>query len=250
MELKMDRLKDKHCIVTGAASGIGRETAIVFHSNGAKVTALDKDSGGLVYLEKNYDGIIPVSFDTANACEVEGFFSHQKSVDVLFNCAGVVKVGSIENCSEDDWEQSIHNNMTSIFRMSRAVLSIMAKQKSGSLINMASVISSIGGAPNRFAYGTTKAAVLGMTKSIAKDYARLGVRCNAICPSAVETRSMKARIDAMDNPEKQYKLFSKRQPIGRMAKTIEIANLALYLASDESSFMTGSVITIDGGAKL
>ena len=246
----MNRLKDKHCIVTGAASGIGRETAMVFAAQGADVSAIDVDTAGLAALLECTDGVTATTLDVTDAVGVEAYVSRIASADVLFNCAGMVAVGSLETCSQDDWQRSIALNMTSIFVLSRAVIPLMLAQRAGSIINMASVISSLGGAPDRFAYGATKAAVIGMTKSIAKDYAHHGIRCNAICPSAVETPSMTARIDAMDDPAAQRQMFSQRQPVGRMAIPREIADFAVYLASDESRFMTGSALQIDGGAKL
>ena len=246
----MNRLKDKHCIVTGAASGIGRETAMVFAAQGADVSAIDVDTAGLATLIEGTDGVTATTLDVTDAAGVTAYVSRIASADVLFNCAGMVAVGSLETCSQDDWQRSIALNMTSIFVFSRAVIPLMLAQRAGSIINMASVISSLGGAPDRFAYGATKAAVIGMTKSIAKDYAHHGIRCNAICPSAVETPSMTARIDAMDDPAAQRQMFSQRQPVGRMATPREIADFAVYLASDESRFMTGSALQIDGGAKL
>jgi NAD(P)-dependent dehydrogenase (short-subunit alcohol dehydrogenase family) len=246
----MNRLKDKHCIVTGAASGIGRETAMVFAAQGADVSAIDVDAAGLATLLECTDGVTATTLDVTDAAGVEAYVSRIASADVLFNCAGMVAVGSLETCSQDDWQRSIALNMTSIFVLSRAVIPLMLAQRAGSIINMASVISSLGGAPDRFAYGATKAAVIGMTKSIAKDYAHHGIRCNAICPSAVETSSMTARIDAMNDPAAQRQMFSQRQPVGRMAIPREIADFAVYLASDESRFMTGSALQIDGGAKL
>jgi NAD(P)-dependent dehydrogenase (short-subunit alcohol dehydrogenase family) len=246
----MNRLKDKHCIVTGAASGIGRETAMVFAAQGADVSAIDVDAAGLATLLECTDGVTATTLDVTDAAGVEAYVSRIASADVLFNCAGMVAVGSLETCSQDDWQRSIALNMTSIFVLSRAVIPLMLAQRAGSIINMASVISSLGGAPDRFAYGATKAAVIGMTKSIAKDYAHHGIRCNAICPSAVETSSMTARIDAMSDPAAHRQMFSQRQPVGRMAIPREIADFAVYLASDESRFMTGSALQIDGGAKL
>ncbi|WP_282605686.1 SDR family oxidoreductase [Pelagibius sp. Alg239-R121] len=246
----MQRLKNKVCIVTGAAAGIGRQTATAFAEAGALVIAVDRDGEGLVSLAASVNELKPVVLDITNAADVGDFFAGIDTVDTLFNCAGMVSVGSLETCSEEDWERSVSLNMTSIFHMSRAAIGPMLKAGAGSIINMASVISSIGGANDRFAYGATKAAVIGMTKSIAKDYASRGIRCNAICPSAVETPSMTARIEAMDDPDTARSMFAERQPVGRMATPNEIADLAVYLASDESRFMTGSAIVIDGGAKL
>ena len=246
----MKRLNNKVCIITGAAAGIGRETALAFTEAGAHVIAVDRDEEGLASLTSEASGLESVVLDVTNAEAVDDFFAGLGALDSLFNCAGVVAVGSLDSCSDEDWERSISLNMTSIFRMSRAAIRPMLEAGAGSIINMASVISSIGGVNDRFAYGATKAAVIGMTKSIAKDYAPRGIRCNAICPSAVETPSMTARINAMEAPDAARAMFAERQPVGRMATPREIADLAVYLASDESQFMTGSAIVIDGGAKL
>lgn len=246
----MSRLKNKICIVTGAASGIGRTTALHFAGEGAEVAAVDIDRGALEDLAGSAQGISPHCVDVVNAEVVGEFVSGLPRIDVLFNCAGRVAVGTALECSQADFQQTMDLNVTAIFHLMRAVLPDMVAQGSGSIINMASVISSIGAAPERFAYGASKAAVIGMTKSVARDFADKGVRCNAICPSAVETPSMSARIEAMADPDAARAMFSSRQPVGRMGTPEEIAELALYLASNASRFVTGSAIVIDGGAKL
>jgi NAD(P)-dependent dehydrogenase (short-subunit alcohol dehydrogenase family) len=246
----MDRLKNKICIVTGAASGIGWETACMFQKEGAQVHALDVDTQGLEQLKELRSEIHTHTVDVTDSDQIKRLLENVSSVDVLFNCAGRVDVGSVLECSEEDWDRSYNLNVGSLFRLSQAVLPKMLEQNSGSIINMASVISSMGGAPDRFVYGVTKGAVIGMTKSIAKDFAKDGIRCNAICPSAVETPTMKRRIEAMDDPQSARQMFSQRQPVGRMGTTEEIAYLAVYLASDESKFVTGSAMVIDGGAKI
>ena len=246
----MKRLQSKACIVTGAGAGIGYATAIAYHREGAQVIALDHDAAALSQLAHDCPDIGTQRIDVTDAAAVQDFFAQQDRIDVLFNCAGIVAVGSLVDCSDEDWARSLDINVTALFHTCRGALPHMRAARTGSIINMASVISSIGGAPDRFAYGASKAAVIGMTKSIAKDFAADGIRCNAICPSGVETPSMTARIEAVDDPDAARAAFSSRQPVGRMATPDEIAELAVYLASDLSAFMTGSAVVIDGGAKL
>lgn len=246
----MLRLQHKTCIVTGAGAGIGYATAVAYSNEGAQVVALDRDEGGLQQLTKAYPAIKAQIVDVTDLTAVQAFFSDLEKIDVLFNCAGMVAVGDLIQCSDSDWARSMELNVTSLFYTCRSAVPLMQTIGGGSIINMASVISSIGAAPDRFAYGASKAAVIGMTKSIARDFASQGIRCNAICPSAVETPSMTMRIDAMDDPDAARAAFSSRQPVGRMANPEEIAEMAVYLASDLSAFMTGSAVVIDGGAKL
>ena len=246
----MTRLENKTCIVTGAASGIGWETSCQFAKQGATVFALDVHREGLEKLKTADPKITTNAVDVTNQSQIDGFLSDLNQIDVLFNCAGRVDVGNILQSADDHWQASLDLNVSSIFRLTRSVLPIMLANQSGSIINMASVISALGGAPDRFIYGATKGAVIGMTKSIAKDFADQGIRCNAICPSAVETPTMSQRIEAMDDPEAARIAFNQRQPVGRMGTPLEIAQLAIYLASDESKFTTGSAIVIDGGAKI
>jgi NAD(P)-dependent dehydrogenase (short-subunit alcohol dehydrogenase family) len=246
----LSRLNDKVCVVTGAAAGIGYQTALAFASEGARVLAVDRDAKGLEALKIDGLNISTTALDVTDPAAVTAFFADIDDIDVLFNCAGMVTVGNLMSCSDQDWSRSLDLNVTSLFTMCRAAIPLMLASGGGSIINMASVISSIGAAPDRFAYGVSKAAVIGMTKSIALDYAAEGIRCNAICPSGVETPSMTARINAMDDPDAARFAFSSRQPVGRMGRPDEIAELATYLASDISAFMTGSAIPIDGGAKI
>ena len=243
------RLKGKICVVTGAAAGIGRETALTFLREGAVVHAVDWDAAGLEALSEQTPALIPCVLDLNDSHEISRFHEGLDRLDVQFNCAGIVPVGTLTECSRADWERAFSVNVTAIALMMQAGVARMM-QSGGSVINMASVISSIGAAPSRFAYGATKAAVLGMTKSVALDYAEQKIRCNAICPSGVETPSMTARIEAMDTPEQARRAFSSRQALGRMGRPEEIAELAVYLAGDASAFMTGNAIVIDGGAKL
>ena len=244
------RLKNKTCVVTGAAAGIGFATASAFAVEGAHVIALDRDLNGLQALKAECPTVKTHILDVTDADAVTLFFETSKTIDVLFNCAGMVATGNVLACTRSDWTRTLDLNVSALFYMCRCILPLMVSGAGGSIINMASVISSIGAAPDRFAYATSKAAVIGLTKSIALDYASQSIRCNAICPSAVETPSMAARISAMDNPVKAWAAFESRQPIGRMATTTEIAEMAVYLAGDVSGCVTGSTIIMDGGAKL
>lgn len=244
------RLQNKTCIVTGAGAGIGFATARAFANEGATVIALDRDQAGLSTLANRQTYIKTQILDVTDVDAVVEFFQTQDKADVLFNCAGMVATGDLLACKPSDFLQTMTLNVTATFDMCRATLPLMLGGSGGSIINMGSVISSIGAAPDRFAYGTSKAAVIGMTKSIALDYASRNIRCNAICPSAVETPSMSQRIEAMDDPVTARAAFESRQPIGRMASPAEIAEMAVYLASDMSGTVTGSVMIMDGGAKL
>lgn len=246
----MGRLQDKVCVVTGAASGIGRETALAFRAEGAVVHALDRDAVGLARLAGEAPGLMPRCIELVDAGAIGAFHAGLERLDVQFNCAGIVPVGRLGDCTPDQWAQALSVNVTAVFLMMQAALAPMMRAGGGSIINIASVISSIGAAPQRFAYGTSKAAVIGMTRSVALDYAAQGIRCNAICPSAVETPSMSARILAMPDPAAARQMFESRQPVGRMGTPAEIAELAVYLASDAAAFMTGAQVVIDGGAKL
>jgi 2-keto-3-deoxy-L-fuconate dehydrogenase len=168
-------------------------------------------------------------------------------VDVLFNCAGYVHNGTIMDCSEEEWDKSFAVNIKSMYRVTRAFLPGMLAKGKGNIINMASVVSSVRGVPNRFAYGTTKAAVIGFTKAIAADYVKQGIRCNAVCPGTIDTPSLRERMSALPDPAQARKDFVARQPMGRLGTTDDIAPLLVYLASDESSFATGALFTVDGG---
>ncbi len=243
----MGRLAGKSCVVTGAASGIGRASAVLFAKEGASVNAVDVDEERLTSLQTEPGTIETHVLDVLDRDKVVAFSQRIEPIDVLFNCAGKVSTGTVLDCSIDEWQSSLDLNVSSIFHLTQAFVPGMIAKGGGSIINMASVISSLGAAPERFAYGATKAAVIGMTKSVARDFAGKGIRCNAICPSAVDTPSMRARIDVMEDPAAAYELFSKRQPVGRMAQPDEIAEMALYLASDASAFVTGSAMVIDGG---
>ena len=246
----MQRLHNKTCLVTGAGAGIGYATVEAFISEGARVIAIDRTPEGLADLAGRHSGLKTHLVDVTDADAVEALFADLDRLDVLFNCAGMVAKGDLLTCSPEDWTRTFYLNVTAIFHMSRHAVPLMIKSGGGSIVNMGSVISSIGAAPDRLAYGASKAAVIGLSKSIALDYAAENLRCNVICPSAVETPSMAARIEAMDDPVAARRAFESRQPIGRMAFTGEIAEMAVYLASDLSGCVTGSAMIMDGGAKL
>ena len=240
-------LAGKTALITAAGQGIGRATAVMFAAAGATVWATDINEAALSSLEKESPAIRTRVLDVRSAAGVERLAEEIGTLDVLFNCAGYVHHGSILGCSEKDWEFSFDLNVTSMYRTCRAFLPAMAAAGQGSIINMSSVASSIKGAPNRFVYGATKAAVIGLTKSIAADFVTKKIRCNAICPGTVETPSLEERIAAQGDVEKVRAAFVARQPMGRLGTPEEIAAAALYLASDESAFLTGQTLVIDGG---
>jgi 2-keto-3-deoxy-L-fuconate dehydrogenase len=240
-------LAGKTALITAAGQGIGRATALMFASAGATVWATDINEATLSSLEKENSAIRTRVLDVRSAASVEQIAGETGTLDVLFNCAGYVHHGNILACSEKDWEFSFDLNVTSMYRTCRTFLPGMAAARRGSIINMSSVASSIKGAPNRFVYGTTKAAVIGMTKSIAADFVSQNIRCNAICPGTIETPSLEERIAAQGDVEKVRAAFVARQPMGRLGTAEEIAAAALYLASDESAFLTGQMLVIDGG---
>lgn len=242
------RLAQKQCLVTAAGAGIGRATAIAFAIAGANVLATDVDTASLASLAQEIPSIKTSVLDVTRPDQVARLIDGTLVVDVLFNCAGYVHAGDILNTGESDWRRSFAVNVDSMFYLCKAVLPGMLERRRGSIINMASVVSSVKGAPNRFAYGATKAAVIGLTKAIAADYVSKGIRCNAICPGTVMTPSLNARVVAQGGDQAAaWKGFADRQPMGRVGEASEIAALALYLASDESSFTTGAVHVIDGG---
>ena len=241
------RLLDKRVVITAAAQGIGRETALAFASEGARVIATDINVAQLSQLAHEQPNIATEVLNVTDPRMIDEFATRIGAVDVLFNCAGFVHQGTILDCSEADWQFSFELNVRSMYRMIRAFLPAMIAAGGGSIVNMASVASSISGVPNRFVYGATKAAVVGLTKSVAADFVGKGVRCNAICPGTVDTPSLHDRINASENPNVALADFISRQPIGRLGSPREIAALALYLASDESSYTTGTIQVIDGG---
>lgn len=240
------RLHGSTALVTAAAQGIGRATAFGFAREGARVLATDINVAGLASLTET-PGITVSRLDATDGAAVTEFASAHPEIDVLFNCAGFVHHGTILECSEEDWAFAFELNVHSMVHTIRACLPAMLARAKGSIINMSSVASSVSGVPNRFIYGTTKAAVIGLTKSVATDFVGQGIRCNAICPGTVATPSLEDRIGAFDDPVAARAAFIARQPMGRLGSAEEVAALAVYLASQESSFTTGTIHVIDGG---
>jgi len=241
-----DRLKGKTAIITAAGQGIGEATARLFAAQGARVIATDINSELLAQLEPGTN-IETSLLDIHDAGAIAGLFQQETAADILFNCAGMVQSGTILDCSEDDWELGFSMNVRSMYYMIKAALPNMIARGGGSIINMSSVASSVKGVPQRFVYGATKAAVIGLTKSVAADYVTQNIRCNAICPGTVDTPSLQQRINESSDPEGSRTQFLARQPMGRLGTAQEIAALALYLASDESAYTTGVAHVIDGG---
>lgn len=244
------RLAGKRCLVTAAGQGIGRATALAFAEQGATVWATDINTEALERLRTEHTAIQTQLVDATDADAIAGLPDTTGAIDALFNCAGFVHHGTILDCEEKDWHFSFDLNVTSMYRTIRAYLPLMLEAGGGSIINISSAASSIKGAPNRFVYGATKAAVIGLTKSVAVDFVTRGIRCNAICPGTIETPSLHDRIAAQGNAEEARKAFVARQPMGRLGTAEEIAHLAVYLASDESAFTTGTTQVIDGGWSL
>jgi 2-keto-3-deoxy-L-fuconate dehydrogenase len=244
------RLKGKKALVTAAAAGIGRATALAFAAEGAEVLATDVNIGKLPELEKT-KGIKTRRLDVTDAGEIAALAQELGAIDVLFNCAGFVHHGTILECKDADWDFAFDLNVKSMYRMIKAFLpAMLASGRGASIINMASAASSVRGVPNRFVYGASKAAVIGLTKSIAIDYIKRGIRCNAIAPGTIATPSLDDRIAAQGGSDAVRQAFIDRQPMGRLGTAEEVAKLLVYLASDEASFTTGTVQSIDGGFTL
>jgi len=248
------RLTGKQALVTAAGQGIGAATARAFAAEGATVLATDIDEGLLRNLE-GVTGIQTARLDVTDAEQVRQVVAGAGPLDVLFNCAGFVAHGSILACDERDWDFSFELNVKAMYRMLRAVLPVMLDTGGGSIINMSSVASSVKGVPLRCAYGASKAAVIGLTKSVAADFVAQKVRCNAICPGTVQSPSLDQRIAnqaaASGNSAAAVReAFIARQPMGRLGRTEEIAALAVHLASDEAAFTTGATFVVDGGMTL
>jgi 2-keto-3-deoxy-L-fuconate dehydrogenase len=239
----MKRLEGKVALITAAGSGIGRASAERFLAEGATVHAVDIDQAALDAL----DGCAPHQADLTDSAAIAALRDRIGDVDVLFNCAGIVHSGTVLDCSEQDWAFAFNLNVTAMFRMIQSFLPGMLDSGGGTIINMSSVASSVKGVPNRFVYSTTKAAVIGLTKSIAADFVGQGIRCNAICPGTVDTPSLHQRLRDTGDYEAALAAFKGRQPMGRLGKAQEIAALAAYLASDEAEFTTGAIHIIDGG---
>ncbi|HWE72177.1 MAG TPA: SDR family oxidoreductase [Stellaceae bacterium] len=247
-----DRLKNKTAVITAAAQGIGRACAVAFAAEGAKVIATDIDTGKLDSLKAEGGSKIATRrLDVTNKSDIDAFAEEIGAVEVLINCAGFVHHGTILDCSESDWDFTLELNLRGSYRMIRALLPAMLKAgKGASIINMSSSVSSLKAAPNRFVYTTSKAGVIGLTKAVAIDFIGQGIRCNAICPGTVATPSLDDRIAAQGGTAEARRAFVARQPLGRLGTAEEIAALAVYLASDESSFTTGATHLIDGGFTL
>ena len=247
-----DRLKNKTAVITAAAQGIGRACAVAFAAEGAKVIATDIDTGKLESLKAQGAGKIAIRrLDVTKKDDIDAFAAETGAVEVLLNCAGVVHHGTILDCSETDWDFTLELNLRSAYRMIRAFLPAMLKSgKGASIVNMSSSVSSLKAAPNRFVYATSKAGLIGLTKAVAIDFIGKGIRCNAICPGTVATPSLDDRIAAQGGTSEARQAFVARQPLGRLGTAEEIAALAVYLASDESSFTTGATHLIDGGFTL
>ena len=245
-----NRLKDKVALVTAAGQGIGKATAIAFHKEGAKVIATDINDKTLAELNKEYPKIEIKNLDSTNNNSIKKYVSEIDKIDILFNAVGFVHHGTILECDEKDWDFSTNVNVKSMFFMCKAILPLMIKQNGGSIINVSSCASSLKGFPNRFVYGTTKGAVIGLTKSIAADFVKQNIRCNSIAPGTVFSPSWQDRVNQSPDPVKAKKDFIARQPMGRLGTAEEIAAVAIYLASDEATFTTGTTISVDGGISI
>lgn len=241
------RLEGKRCLVTAAGQGIGEASALAFAREGGRVLATDVNEVALAALRVREPRIAVERLDVRDTAAVNALVATHGAFDVLFNCAGYVHHGTILDCGEEDWDRSFDLNVKSMWRTIRAVLPGMLAMGRGSIVNMSSVASSVKGAPNRCVYGATKAAVIGLTKSVAADFVARGVRCNAVCPGTVQTPSLDERIARLGDVETARKAFVARQPIGRLGTPQEIAELVLHLAGDESAYTTGAIHVIDGG---
>jgi 2-keto-3-deoxy-L-fuconate dehydrogenase len=242
----MRRLEGKTCLVTAAGQGIGRASALALAGEGARVLATDINEAALESLA-GAEGVEVLRLDVTDKESVARAASTLRAPDVLFNCAGYVAHGNILDCDEEQWAFSVELNLRAMYRMIRAFLPGMIAAGGGSIINMASVASSVIAAPNRFVYGTTKAGVIGMTKSVAADFIAKGIRCNAICPGTVESPSLDQRMRSQGDYDAARAAFVARQPMGRIGRPEEIAAMVVHLASDESAFTTGAIHVIDGG---
>jgi 2-keto-3-deoxy-L-fuconate dehydrogenase len=244
-----DRLAGKTALITAAGQGIGRATAIAMAREGAKVIATDVDSRLLLGFAGT-PGVTTRVLDVLDDAAIANAIDESPPLSVLFNCAGFVHNGTILECNPKDWEFSFNLNVRAMYMTIKCALPRMLENGGASIINMASVAGSIKGIPNRFAYGASKAAVIGLTKAVAADFVTKGIRCNAIAPGTVDTPSLDERIKAYADPVEARKAFIARQPMGRLAKPEEIAPVVVFLASDESAFATGNVYSVDGGMTI
>lgn len=240
-------LEGRTALVTAAGQGIGRASAVALARLGASVIATDIDGAAVEQLATSSDRITGERLDVLDAAAVAALVGSLPPIRVLVNCAGWVHDGTILDCDETDWDRSFDLNAKAMFRLTKAVLPAMLEQRSGSIVNIASVVSSLKGAPRRFAYGASKAAIIGMTKAVAADFVGAGIRCNAICPGTVESPSLKERLAATGDFDKAHAAFTARQPMGRFGTPEEIAEMVCYLAGDLSAFTTGQTFAIDGG---
>ena len=247
----MKRLQNKNILLTAAAQGIGHASLLRFLEEGATVWATDINLKPLEALNYSEQQLKVHKLDVCDSDSIAKLIEEIGTIDVIFNCAGFVHSGTILECTEDDWDIAFEINVRSMYRLAKTIIPRMVSNGGGVIINMASVASSVKGVPNRFVYGTSKAAVIGLTKAIAADFVSQGIRCNAICPGTVETPSLNERMVAQGGDLEQVRsAFVARQPMGRIGTPEEIANLAVYLASDESSYTTGAVFAIDGGMTI
>lgn len=245
------RLQGRRAVVTGAGQGIGRATAIAFAEEGAEVLAVSRTGAKLSDLPGISPRITPVALDVSDAEAVAGAIGPAAGpVGILVNCAAWVHTGTILECSMEDWSRSLDQNVTSCYHTIRAVLPGMLEQGRGSIINVASVASSITGVAGRAAYGTSKAALIGLTKAVARDFVAAGVRCNALCPGTTDSPSLRDRMEASGDAEEARRQFVSRQPMGRLGQVEEMAEAALFLASDAAAFMTGQLLVVDGGQTI
>ena len=241
------KLEGRVALVTSAGQGIGRASAIALAREGAKVFATDIREDLFKDIAKEHPGITGFGLNVLEQSAVDAALKRTGPIDILFNCSGFVHNGTVLDCEEKDWDFSFDLNVKAHYRMIKAYLPGMLAKGKGNVINMASVASSVKGAPNRFVYGASKAAVIGLTKALAADFVAKGIRCNCICPGTVETPSLYDRMRAQGDVEKAKAAFIARQPMGRMAQPEEIAAMVIYLASDDSAFITGQALVIDGG---
>jgi 3-hydroxybutyrate dehydrogenase len=244
------RLEGKNILVTAAGQGIGKATAIAFNNEGANVIATDINKKTLLELNSEYPNIKVSELDSTNNDEIQKFVKTLDKVNVLFNAVGFVHHGTILECADKDWDFSLNVNIKSMYYMCKAILPLMIKQKNGSIINVSSCASSLKGFPNRFVYGTTKGAVIGLTKSIAADFVKQNIRCNSIAPGTVFSPSWQDRVNQSPDPIQAKKDFIARQPMGRLGTAEEVAAVAVYLASDDATFTTGTTISVDGGISI
>jgi 3-hydroxybutyrate dehydrogenase len=244
------RLEGKKIVVTAAGQGIGKATAIAFHNEGAHVIATDLNEKTLADLNQEYPNINIKTLDSTDNKAILDFVKTLDEVNVLFNAVGFVHHGTILDCEEKDWDFSFNVNIKSMYFMCRAILPLMVKQNGGSIINVSSIASSLKGLPNRFVYGASKAAIIGLTKSIASDFVKQNIRCNSIAPGTVFSPSWQDRVNQSPDPVQAKKDFIARQPMGRLGTAEEIASMAIYLAGDESTFTTGNTFSVDGGMTI